>query len=247
VEKYESELAQKYLNDCWIEIVNFLFWASALYIKYFLSLVKEQKNISPYKFKPKKNDVIYFEIIIYFLYHLDLAIVNNKINDRLRTLLLNKLYDYIIEYFQSYSNKDIYPLIMSRLEDYSYIHNEYSSRHDKKYWEFLHFYFTQLILHAEKSKTLIKWKLNKDPVILDIIKNYLLLPLPELEENVIIFEKVCRELITTEHISNVVADLTKRNIYVRPREISIIRITTRDVHYLGLSDNYYKNIFKKWI
>lgn len=240
----EKELAKRYLANLQIEITNYLFAASSLYIKLFLDLAKKGTDLKGPKFKPKKDDVVFFESMVYHMFHLDLAMVSNEIDDKLRTNILETIYQYLEVYYSRYCKSKIEDLVYSRLSKFGEIIRKYS-RPSKEYWDALHSYFYQLISHAEKSKVLIKWEWGKDPLMLDIMDQWSIRTiLSTLEQHGMIFEKACRDFITMDNITNTFSKMRANGTYEEPEVIDLIRLKTKKVEYLKLTQTYLEEIAK---
>jgi hypothetical protein len=184
-EEHDKKLLLKRVD----EISSFLFDSSSIYCKEISGALDA-----------KQFDVVYFEIVVYFLFHLDFYMVKNKLDTKLRELINHSIDHHIFKKFGTYYHGTISDLVNMRLEQYSKIVNECGFYTDD-YLESIFFYFSQLLHNSSKNDSLTTWEMFKSPVELGIFKNYsLLTKIQELEEKHLIpFRKMCKELVTNEN------------------------------------------------
>jgi len=112
--------------------------------------------------KPKSNKMILFEIIVYIVFRLDLAMVKNHLNDMYRTELLKIIGHKIGDYFYDLvKDVEIHEAINGRMNQYARIMRTSSSQN---ILEGLHELLTQLLFHAAQSECLFNWRKGSDPL-----------------------------------------------------------------------------------
>jgi hypothetical protein len=187
----KEERNKKFLLQRVDEISSFLFNSSSTYCQEILE-----------ELEVKQPDIVYFEVVIYFLFHLDFYMAKSKLDQKLRELINHSIDQHIFKKFSSYYSGKISDLANMRHEQYSKIVNEYGFYTDD-YFENIFFYFSQLLQHASQNDSLTTWEMFKNPVKLGALKNYsLLTKIQELEEKYVIpFRKRYGELIAKENIT----------------------------------------------
>lgn len=114
--------------------------------------------------EPKNDKLLVFEIIVYIVSRIDLAMVRNQLQDPLRTELLKSIWLKVdADYSDLAEDIGIHEAINDRMDQYGEI---YRSSTGTDIWKRLHAVLLQLIYHAEKSKCLFIWRKGHNPFIL---------------------------------------------------------------------------------
>ncbi len=143
---------------------------------------------------PKNEKLILFEIFLYILCRLDVAMVRNGLQGELRLELMRPVWRGMDAFFSDCIDEiSIGEAFDDRMDQYAEIRREKSGG---EAITVLHYLLIQLLLHAEQNYYIFKWRMFRDP-----LDNRLLLYvaltdiLTELEINKIIpFEAECSEI-----------------------------------------------------
>ena len=145
--------------------------------------------------KPKNDKLIVFEIIVYIVSRIDLAMVRNQLQDPLRTELLKSIWLKVnADYSDLAEDIEIHEAINDRMYQYGEI---YRSSAGTDILKRLHAVLLQLIYHAGKNKCLFIWRKEHNTFILAGLTEEIALQnlLSELEiKKIIPFEADCNKI-----------------------------------------------------